>query len=502
MRLLFDMNVLIPADPTSAATLEANSQRVADLIRAAGAAGHVVVVHPAVRYDIARGDDMERQALRRLLLGKYVEIPDPPPVPTEWTKALGEPARGSNDWVDNQHLAALSRHAAHLLVTEDRGIHRKAKRVGLEARVVTVADALAIVSALAGADVAPPPAVKNTVCHAFDVRDLFFDSLRSDYGPSFDEWLIKCQHEQRRCWLVRGSDGALAAIAIYKDEKDEFEWFRGNLLKLCTFKVADAHRGRRLGELLLKAAFHHAAANRHDAIYVTVFPKHEHLVALFEDFGFEQRAENQNGELLLLKELRPDRARAMSALEFHLRHGPPALALNTDEVFVVPIEPKFHHLLFPDAEEQLELDPGKTGFGNGLRKAYLCRANTRRLPAGAALLFYRSRQGRLVRVIGVAEAHLRSTDPDEIAAFVGKRTVYPYRDIEAMSRKGSVLAILFRQAVVLDTPIPYDALAAARALSGPPQSITRFNKEALPWLQQHLEQASCFPFGRNSLNRS
>ena len=82
--------------------------------------------------------------------------------------------------------------------------------------------------------------------------------------------------------------------------------------------------------------------------------------------------------------------------------------------------------------------PGAHPFGNGLRKAYLCRASKRKLDVGAPLLFYRSEVGQHVQVLGVLEQSMRSRDPNEIAAFVGKRTVYPLADISAMCAAGAL----------------------------------------------------------------
>lgn len=495
MKLLLDTNVLIPGEPISPEGLVGNSPAVIELVRWAAEGGHQLLLHPDVRFDVARDADDTRRAALQLLMGKYIQLMDPPQVPPDWTGHLGSPPKGSNDWVDHQLLAALSRNAVNALVTEDRGIHRKAKRVGVDSRVLTIADAVAMLRSLAGVATEPPPAVKATLSHAFDVKDRFFDSLRQDYGgPAFDAWLVKCQVEHRECWLIEGPKGSPAAICIYKDEAGAFE-FGGKLLKLCTFKVDDAQRGRRLGELLLKAAFAHCAANRHEAVYVTVLPKHGRLVDLFTDFGFEQRATQANGELVLFKYLRADPTQTESALAFHVRHGPPAFETDAVASHFVPIEPRYHRLLFPDAEAQKELMPGTHPFGNGIRKAYLCRASKRTLDEGAPLLFYKSDVGQYVQVIGVTEQVARSRDPNEIAAFVGKRTVYPLGEIQAMCAAGEVLAVLFRQAVALNEPIRLDEFLENGALKGPPQSITTMKKEAHRWFRQRLEQSSCFPFG-------
>lgn len=78
------------------------------------------------------------------------------------------------------------------------------------------------------------------------------------------------------------------------------------MLKLCSFKVSEAHAGRRYGELLLKPIFAFAETNGFDWIYVTVFPKHERLVNLLEDFGFTalNDASTRRGELVMAKPMK------------------------------------------------------------------------------------------------------------------------------------------------------------------------------------------------------
>lgn|GEM_PF-6945567 len=61
---------------------------------------------------------------------------------------LGIADEESHDWVDHQLLAAVYADSVDVLVTEDVGIHRKAKRLGLHHRVAYLAEALTEVDAL------------------------------------------------------------------------------------------------------------------------------------------------------------------------------------------------------------------------------------------------------------------------------------------------------------------------------------------------------------------
>lgn len=402
---------------------------------------------------------------------------------------LGKPLVGSNDWVDHQLLAALQANAANILVTEDRRIHRKADRIGLKHRVATVSDALALVQGLRDKPIQSPPAVDFTYAHNLDVKDPFFDSLRGDYGGAgFDAWIAKCQEEHRRCWVVRGADDRLAALCLIKGE-DAAYGLQGKILKICTFKVSPLHAGRRLGELLLKSAFSHAFGNKYEFVYLTAFPKQEALIGMLEDFGFYEHQSRGDGELVFVKKLRPSGDEAqLTPLEFHVQYGPPLMRFAGMPAFVIPIEPRFHRLLFPDAELQLELNPGTHSFGNGLRKAYLCNAQTRQIKPGSPLLFYLSHSRKAVTVLGVAEETFISNKAEEIAGMVGKRTVYSMSEIEELCAKGETLAILFRQARIIEPkPIQLHELIQNAVLKAAPQSIVTIPENAYPWLRHRLD---------------
>ena len=101
------------------------------------------------------------------------------------------------------------------------------------------------------------------------------------------------------------------------------------------------------------------------------------------------------------------------------------------------------------------------------------------------LLFYRSQESQGVRCIGVAEATLVSKDPNEVARFVGKRTMYSLKEIAAMSRR-PLLAILFRLARVLPAPMSLAGLVAGGVVKRAPQSIVRVRKEGCAWLETQL----------------
>jgi hypothetical protein len=289
--------------------------------------------------------------------------------------------------------------------------------------------------------------------------------------------------------VIDDDDSRLAAVAILARKADRFGT-AGSWLKIGTFKVADQHRGRRYGELLLKAIFGYRASNQFEFAYVTVFDKHEGLVRLFSDFGFARHVDRTSGgEAILTKRFTPtdeDKA-ALAPLDYHLTFGPPALSIAESQTFVVPVQPRFHRLLFPDAELQLGLPGLQTDrpFGNGLRKAYLCHAPLKSIGVGATLLFYRSHDVKGVTCVGVVEDVSHETTAEEIARLVGSRTVYSFEEIKSLANK-TVLVIRFRQDRLVDPPIGLADLVSRQLLSGHPQTVTRVKKEGIPWLTARI----------------
>lgn len=486
MRLLIDTNILIPLEPTRPEDMTGQVPGAAELLETVQRGGHQILIHPDSRLDLDRDRDDERRQMRDILLTKYSKLESPPSVSPELAVHVGNPIAGTNDWVDNRLLAAVAADAVHYLITEDRRLTNKARRAGLSERVATVAEALTILRSLFDTANVPPPSIRHMPSHQLVMTDRIFESLRDDY-PEFDSWLRKVKMEGRECRVVPASDG-YAAICILKNEDDNPFGLRGKVLKICTFKVSADHEGHKYGELLLKDAFEHCRANNYAFTYLTAHNHHEGLIALLEDFGFRALPQSTpSGERVFVKRFIPEpfERRDLMALEYHVLFGPAAVKWGPRSVYAIPIQPKYAKILFPESELAESLF-GPEPSGNAIRKAYLCNSQSRQLRPGDAVLFYRSYDFKAVIAAGVVESTQVSGDPDRIAASVGKRTVYPYSEIVRMAQRGEILAILFRQARILEVPISIAELTANRALRGSPQSISRIREEAFDWISQRV----------------
>jgi hypothetical protein len=497
LRLLLDTNVFIAIEPFGGA-MESGLIRGATLVRLVSEQGHTLFVHPAIRDDLREGKDIPRLQQRLAELNKYQMLHESR-ISASLTGRAGASQEGSNDHRDLRLLASLDGHAVTYLVTEDGPLRRRARRAGMGDAVLSVDEAIALLEGLQPARLRPPPRVTEIPAYALDIDQRIFDSLRTDYGPEFDQWLDKVRGDSaNRVCLIVEQDDEYAALAIIKDERDCDYQIAQPALKVSTLKVAASYAGAKYGELLLKSIFMLAAHRKAGSLYVEIFPRIEVLVDLLETFGFQKSGYvTSRGELVMVKDLIPPAdTSTYSPLTYHIRFGPPAI-LTAERSFVIPIIPKWHDQLFPDSPIKVrELESMLPGmdipsenhpFGNALRKAYLCNSNTDILAPGDILFFYRSHDTKAVTTLGVVESTLRSFDSQEVMSFVGRRTVYRPDEIFSMCRSvRGVLAILFRQDRFIDPAWQLAELEANGVLRAWPQTIVRVPPEGCRWLGQQL----------------
>ena len=269
---------------------------------------------------------------------------------------------------------------------------RKARKCGLESRVLSLEEACAFLRAAGTSDPAPIPAIKFERCHNLDLKDPIFEGFRLDY-PEFDDWfrrtcLGSSGGESRHAFTVRlAGENRLAGVAILKERADaDLAGITVKTLKICSLRVSDHALGRKLGELLLRAVFDFSHKNAYGCIFVDVYPRHQELIYLLETFGFEAGATMDSREVCMVKKTDPSPEDArLSAVEFHRRFGPYRLKWDGVQTFFVPIQPHFHARLFPDIEPQGSFFQGHESCGNTILKAYICRAGTTHIHQGVSL---------------------------------------------------------------------------------------------------------------------
>ena len=486
LKLLFDTNIFIASTDIAVEKLHINATIVTELMELARQIDCDVYLHPGTRDDIMNQPNKECRDALLLKFKQWNQLAEPALRNDLYKDAWYSHQPAGNDGIDLRMLAAIDRDAVDILVTEDRRLRSHAIKAGYEDRVLPIQATIEYLKCLEGKDSLLPQIEKKTA-YELDRNDPIFDSFRYDY-PDFDQWFKKISKDHRSCYVMYDYEGMIEAIVILKVENDRPWGFPANTLKICSFKVASQAEGSLRGECMLKVIFRYAAQKNIESIYVEVHRKHDGIIHLFNQFGFHMiDKETVRGELILVKRRKPTSDKIeIDPLEYHREYGPPALSIEA--AYVVPILPIWHGILFPEIELQKSV-LGPEPSGNGIKKAYLSRANIKTIRPGSTLLFYRSKKEQGITAVGVVEKTLRTRDPDEIRKFVGLRTVYTNNQIQQQCMGDrEVLAILFRYDRPITPSWKLKDLMEENILKAAPQTIQQVKDErGIDWLKSTLK---------------
>ena len=252
-KLLIDTNVFIGLEDQKEVAPE-----FAKMLELCQQHGVRYFVHEAAIWDIKRDRNCNRQKVSLSKVKKFEQLRGIKPPATNVLEAHFGPIQKENDVVDVELLHALDMGAVDFLVSQDQGIHARARRSTppLADRVLRVADAVIWFLPLDVRQATPVnlPLIEEQPAHAIPLDDEIFDSLRTGY-PEFNKWWREqCVNQHRLCWKAT-INGELAGLIVRKDEAHAEAKTRHTgpkILKVCTFKVKPEFRGEKLGELLLK----------------------------------------------------------------------------------------------------------------------------------------------------------------------------------------------------------------------------------------------------------
>jgi hypothetical protein len=473
MKIIFDTNILIHIeDPKE---LSPNLQDLLNIIRRYG---HQIFIHPASLKDINNDKNVQRRAIILSKLRGYPLI-ELPPRPTDDFLSMMGPSSSSNEINDKEILFAIQKNAADFLVTEDYGLHKKANRIDLDDRVLSIASALDYFKNLYARIVPKHALLKEDYVRNLDVDDPFFDLLKEDYGDiAFRDWFKRISIEGRKCWVYHEHSN-IKTLLILKEENELIETIppipAAERLKIATLKVDLS--GYKLGELLLKMAFQYCIDNHIFEIYLTHFRKeNDGLIHLIENYGFESVGFlKKNNEEVFVKKFIPTE-KELLPVEISKKYYPSFKDAQKIKKFLIPIQPEFHDRLFPDYENrQMKLTDYSeiNAPGNAIKKAYLSHSPIKKMNAGDVVLFYRSRDKKAVISLGVVDQKPFHTDDLELLLrSVGKRSVYSHPELKKWTEK-PVFVILFRHHLNLPKPLDISFL---RDHSIPvPQTISEIN---------------------------
>jgi len=445
-----------------------------------------LLVHPLSLEEIRRDQDTRRRAIMLSKVGAYPLL-EQPPVPEEDPKFFNIIERNddTHDVIDDHIVYTVYKDAVDFLVTEDRDIHKKAIKLGIDNRVLLIAEALTVFRGHLEKDsIMIPPALARTPVYNLNLSDPFFDSLKEGYSE-FDAWFKKIKREGRNCLVNYKDDGSIGALLVYKLEEEAIDAIpsipRKKRIKLSTFKVAQS--GYKIGELFIKLSVDIAISNDVSEVYLTHFIQpDDRLVELITEYGFRHVGTNSRGEAIYIKELFPEPTESEGLAPFDVTklYYPSYCDGVAVKKFIVPIRPQYHSRLFTNYKDrQIELAESAGYFiveGNTIRKAYICNSRTKRIAQGDLILFYVSQRRQLIS-LGVVEAVSGGLQNyKDIIKLVGKRTVYSVNEIQSIAGKPS-LVILFWQYWHLPQPLSYPRLKGMGILKGPPLSIMQISEK-------------------------
>jgi hypothetical protein len=483
MRILIDTNIIIHREdnrevPSSLQTLT----------RILNELSVHVLTHPFSIKEIEKNKDQNRRSIALSKIKTYQTLDNPPDYSDDmnFCSSVGAP-KNTNDIVDNALLYCVFKDAVDFLLTEDRGIHKKAIDVGLTDRVFDIDEALEYFKKLKPDEkITLPPEIEYLPVSSISMEDPLFESLVQDYR-TFVDWWKKIARKGRKAWVFR-RNGGIGAILILKIEDEQIDSAplipQKRRLKICTLKVTST--GNKIGELFIKIAIDFSRQNNIDELYLTTFVKDDNLlIELIENYGFYRVAKKMSTEEeIYIKKLIPDKAilnNPVISITATLKKYYPSFFDGPDvKKFVIPIRPEYCNKIFVGtAAEQLPLrgiDRDTITERNTIKKAYLSRSTIKKMSPGDILLFYRSHDISSIIALGVIERVFpRLNDPDEIMRHVGKRTVYSIDEIRRMV-SSPVTVIIFNHHFLL-TRISYKTLHKSNILSGPPQTITEISHD-------------------------
>ncbi len=482
MRILIDTNILIGLEDNKII-----EKSFANFYRLAIQNSCNLLYHPkAIPLDISRDKNQERKEIINSKLLKYEILEDFAKPSKDFISNLKNSK--INDEIDNKQIYQVYKNYVDLFVTQDMGIHKNAKKIGLSKKVLTIKQALEHLESLFTFQIPHHPILEEHSIRKIENKfnDTFFDSLRADYGEEqFNNWLKKCARKNRKCYTLIVDD-KIEAILIYNIENIEDHQLPdiyNTALKICTLKVNSTTFGLKLGELFLKKMFELAINRKINTLYLTVYEKQEQLINLLKKFGFyKSKFKNSQGliELRMIKNLNPDE---INIEKNSILTHPFYSDRKEYKKYAVPIQPNFYIKLFKDGTLRQPglfdqtFDSINEIEGNTIIKAYVCNSQIKRLKEGDILLFYCSKTSQVIEPVGILETASIICNFDDLLEIVKKKTVFPREELlKLFSKKQEVHVITFRLITYLKKQIGLKKIKNIASFKNKIQTITELKE--------------------------
>ena len=287
-----------------------------------------------------------------------------------------------------------------------------------------------------------------------DLGDGFFDSLKADY-LEFPDWFSRKAKAGEEA-LVAKDDEGITAFLYLKREDEAIALSEGSIpteprLKIGTFKLSDRMKGNRQGEGTLGIALWKWQQSGLNEIYVTVFPKHDVLIMLFERFGFSLVGHNSRGEGIYVKDRRRlDFSDSFKAFPF--------IKKGFGKAFVLPINDDYHDKLFPYSEVARNTrEVEEIAAGNGISKVFIGFPSTPiAYKEGKPILVYRIHTGNLQKTYAscatsfctiqkttkVKSKGVAYLSYDSFRSLIGNKAVFSDSELQSMYRNKPTIIVV------------------------------------------------------------
>ena len=257
MKALLDTNIIIHRENTKATNFS-----IGQLYRWLDILKYEKFIHPYTINELRKYSSVQMQELYDAKLSAYSQIKSIAKQTTSFLELLNDTPKTDNDLIDNQLLFELYCGRVDILITEDRKMRLKAKKIGIDDKVYTIN------SFITKATEDNPElieykflSVKKDIIANIDINDSFFDTFKSAY-PGFENWYIKKSNEE--AYICRNDSNQILGFLYLKTEDETENYFEikpvfspMKRLKVGTFKVEAT--GFRLGERFMKIIFDNAS---------------------------------------------------------------------------------------------------------------------------------------------------------------------------------------------------------------------------------------------------
>jgi hypothetical protein len=425
MRILLDTNIIIHREANKVINPD-----IGLLFQWFDKTGSTKIIHPLTIEELANHKDKTIAETMKAKIGNYISLK------TESKESdpiieIRKNDRTENDSIDTSLIKELYNDRVDIFVTEDRGIHYKAKLLNIDEKVFTIDTYLEKVTAenpeLADYEVL---SVRKEYFGNVDLNDPFFNSFKEDY-TDFEKWFNRKADKESYICNTDNNIGAFLYLKIEGNDEDYSDiipkFNKKKRLKIGTFKVIST--GYKLGERFLKIIFDNALKNGVDEIYVTIFDRREdqiRLINLLKDWGFidwGKKKTNNGIERVLIRDFTP---------KFNIENPKltyPFITKNNQNL-LIPIYPAYHTELLPDSvlnnespKDFIENEPHR----NAIQKVYISRSFNRNVSTGDLILFYRTGgyYKSVVSTIGIVESVYNNIkDEDQFIDLCRKRSVF------------------------------------------------------------------------------